>query len=120
MPERTLAEVTVFGLRGVLEEGLAVADEETQAEQVASSLDTIRALAAFALGIDLDEDVLPLLDGETALAFGGIGPTAMPSGSSLRPSDPEAATDTLRRVADRIGSWAAPAPPRCSMASRSR
>ena len=105
MPERTLAEVTVFGLRGVLEEGLAVADEVPEGEEVASSLDTIRALAAFALGIDLDEDVLPLLDGETALAFGGIGPTAMPSGQLLlRPSDPEAATDVLRRVADRIGS----------------
>jgi hypothetical protein len=104
MPEQTLAEVTVFGLRGVLEESLAVADEVPEGEEVTSTLDTIRALAAFALGVDLDEDVLPLLDGETALAFGGIGPTAMPSGQLLlRPSDPEAATDTLQRVADRIG-----------------
>ncbi len=105
MPEQTLAEVTVFGLAGVLEEALAVAGEVPEGEEVTSSLDTIRALAAFALGVDLDEDVLPLLDAEVALAFGGIGPTAMPSGQLLlRPSDPEAATDTLRRVADRIGS----------------
>lgn len=105
MPEQTLAEVTVFGLRGVLEEALAVADEVPEGEEVTSSLDTIRALAAFALGVDLDEDVLPLIDGETALAFGGIGPTAMPSGQLLlRPSDPEAATETLLRVAERIGS----------------
>jgi hypothetical protein len=105
MPERTLAEVTVFGLRGVLEEGLAVADEVPEGEEVTSSLDTIRALAAFALGVDLDEDVLPLLDGETALAFGGIGPTAMPAGQLLlRPSDPDTAMDTLRRIAERIGS----------------
>lgn len=105
MPERTLAEVTVFGLRGVLEEGLAVADEVPEGEEVTSSLDTIRALAALALGVDLDEDVLPLLDGETALAFGGIGPTAMPAGQLLlRPSDPDAAMDTLRRIAERIGS----------------
>ena len=47
---------------------------------------------------------MPLLDGETAIAFGGIGPAAMPSGQLLlRPSDPDAATETLGRVADRIG-----------------
>jgi Protein of unknown function (DUF3352) len=105
MPERTLAEVTVFGLRAALEEGLAVAGEVPEGEEVTSALDTIRALAAFGFGIDLDEDVLPLLEGETALAFGGIGPSAMPSGQLLlRPSDPDAAAETLQRVTDRIGS----------------
>jgi hypothetical protein len=104
MPERTLAEITVFGLRDALEGALTVADEVPEGEEVTSALDTIRALAAFALGVDLDEDVLPLLEGETALAFGGIGPTATPSGQLLlRPPDPAAATDTLRGVADRIG-----------------
>ncbi len=104
MPERTLAEVTVFGLRDILEQGLAVVDEVPEGEEVTSTLDTIRALAAFAFGLDLDEDVMPLLEGETAIAFGGIGPTAMPSGQLLlRPSDPDAATETLGRVADGIG-----------------
>jgi hypothetical protein len=104
MPERTLAEVTAFGLRDALTEGLAVAEEVPAGEEATSALDTIRTLAALALGIDLDEDVLPLLDGEVALAFGGIGPTAMPSGQLLlRPSDPDAATDVLGRIADGIG-----------------
>jgi Protein of unknown function (DUF3352) len=104
MPERTLAELTVFGLRAALEEGLAVAGEVPEGEEVTSALDMIRALAAFALGVDLDADVLPLLDGETAVAIGGIGASGMPSGQLLLlPSDLEAAADTLRRVADRIG-----------------
>ncbi len=105
MPERTLAEVTVFGMRDALEQALAVAGEVPEGEEITSTLDTIRALAAFALGVDLDEDVLPLLEGETAIAFGGIGLGGMPSGQLLlRPPDPEAATDTLGQVADRIGS----------------
>jgi Protein of unknown function (DUF3352) len=105
MPERTLAEVTVFDLRGSLEDALAVAGKVPEGEQVTSALDTVRALAALALGVDLDADVLPLLDGETAVAFGGIGPTAMPSGQLLlRPTDPDAAAEALGRVADRIGS----------------
>ena len=104
MPERTLAEVTVFGLRGALEQGLAVADDVPEGEEVTSALDTVRALAAFAFGVDLDADVLPLLDGETAVAVGGISPDGTPSGQVLlRPSDPDAAADVLGRIADRIG-----------------
>jgi uncharacterized protein DUF3352 len=105
MPEGTLAEVTVFGLRDALEAGLAVAGEVPDGEQVTSALDTLRTLAAFGLGVDLDADVLPLLDGETALAIGGIGPTGLPAGQLLLgPSDPDAAVGVLGRIADRIGS----------------
>jgi Protein of unknown function (DUF3352) len=105
MPERTLAEITVFGLRDTLEEGLAVAGEVPEGEEVTSTLDTLRTLAAFALGVDLDAEVLPLLEGETAVAFGGIGAAGMPSGQLLLlPSDPDAAMGTLGRIADRIGS----------------
>ena len=56
------------------------------------------------LGVDLDADVLPLLDGETALAIGGIGADGMPTGQLLlRPSDSDAAAGVLGRIADRIG-----------------
>jgi hypothetical protein len=104
MPEGTLAEITVFGLRDALEAGLAVAGDVPEGEEVTSALDTLRALAAFALGVDLDADVLPLLDGETALAVGGIGATGMPSGQLLLlPSDPDAGVGVLGRIADRIG-----------------
>ncbi len=105
MPERTVAEITVFGLRSALEAGLAVAGDVPEGEEVTSALDTLRALAAFAFGVDLDADVLPLLDGETALAIGGIGADGMPTGQLLlRPSDSDAAVGVLGRIADRIGS----------------
>ena len=96
MPERTVAEITVFDLRSALEAGLAVAGDVPEGEQVTSALDTLRALAAFALGVDLDADLLPLLDGETALAIGGIGADGMPTGQLLlRPSDSDAAVGVL-------------------------
>ena len=106
MPERTVAEITVFGLRGALEAGLAVAGDVPEGEQVTSALDTLRALAAFALGVDLDADVLPLLDGETALAHrrhrcgrhaDGPAPARVPP-IRMPPSG------VLGRIADRIGS----------------
>ena len=105
MPEGTLAEVTVFDLRGTLEESLAVVEEVPEGEQATSALDTVRALAALALGVDLDAEVLPLLEGETAVALSGIGLDGTPSGQLLlRPPDTDAATGLLQRVADRIGS----------------
>ena len=121
MPERTVAEITVFGLRSALEAGLAVAGDVPEGEEVTSALDTLRALAAFALGVDLDADVLPLLDGETALAIGGIGRTACrrASSCSVPPirTPPSASSD-----GSRIGSApaAAAARPRRSTGSTSR
>jgi hypothetical protein len=61
-------------------------------------LDTVRALAAFALGIDLDADLLPLLDREVAVAITGFDGT-LPSGQVLlRPSDADAAAEALDRL----------------------
>jgi Protein of unknown function (DUF3352) len=105
MPERTLAQVTVFGLRDALTESMAIAEDVPQGGEVTSMLDTVRAIAALALGVDLDEDMMPLMDGETAVAFGGIGLTGQPTIQLLlRPPDPDAASGLLEDVADRIGS----------------
>ena len=122
MPEGTLAEVTVFGLRGALEAGLAVAGEVPEGEEVTSALDTLRALAAFALGVDLDADVLPLLDGETALAIGGIGADGDAIGPAAPPSRPTRTPPSASSDASRIGSApaAAAARPRRSTGSTSR
>jgi hypothetical protein len=61
-------------------------------------LDSARAIAAFALGIDLDSDLLPLLDREVAVAVNGFDGT-LPSGQLLlRPSDPDAAAAALERL----------------------
>ena len=98
MPPDTIAEAVVFGLGQTLEDAEAALGVAPEGEEITSSLDTVRALAAFALGVDLDADILPLLDREVAVAVRGIE-DGLPSGQILlRPSDPAAATDALERV----------------------
>lgn len=98
MPPDTLAEAVVFGLRQTLEDAEAALGATPETQDVASTLDTVRALAAFALGIDLDADLLPLLDREVAVAVGGFDGT-LPSGQVLlRPSDPAAAAAAIDRL----------------------
>lgn len=102
MPESTIAEVVVFGLRAALEDAEAAVGEVPEGEEIASTIDTLRALAAFGLGINLDTDVLPLLDREVAVALGGFSGD-LPTGQLLmRPADPDAAADALDRLADSL------------------
>jgi hypothetical protein len=102
MPESTVAEIVVFGLRQALEDAEAAIGSVPEGEEVAGMLDTLRALAAFGLGIDLDADVLPLFDREVAIAFSGLNGD-LPSGQILlRPTDPEAATASLGRIVDTL------------------
>lgn len=103
MPEGTVAEVVVFGLRQTLEDAEAAAAAAPQGEEVTGAIDTFRALVAFGLGIDLDADVLPLLDREVAVAFTGFR-GELPSGQLLlRPDDPDAAAAALDRITERLG-----------------
>jgi hypothetical protein len=102
MPEDTIAELVVFGLRQTLEDAEAAAGSVPEGEEITSALDTIRALASFGFGIDIDADLLPLLDREVGIAVSGID-GALPSGQILlRPEDPEAAEEGLTRVVDRL------------------
>jgi hypothetical protein len=100
MPEGTLAEMVVFGLRGTLEEAEAAARSAPDGDELGDALDTLRAVAAFGLGIDLDADVLPLLDREVGVAITGFE-AGVPSGLLLlRPDDPAAASESLDRLVD--------------------
>lgn len=102
MPEDTIAEVVVFGLRQTLEDAEAAAATAPEGEQLTSTLDTIRTLAAFGFGIDIDADLLPLLDREVGIAFSGLEGT-LPSGQILlRPEDPAAAEAALARIVERL------------------
>jgi hypothetical protein len=107
MPEDTIAEVVLFGLRQTLEEAEAAVGASPQGEDVASTIDTFRALAAFGLGIDLDNDLLPLFDREVAVAISGFD-GELPSGQLLlRPEDPDAAVAALDRVVASLGALGA-------------
>ena len=102
MPDETLAELVVFGLRQTLEDAETAIANVPEGEELTSSLDTLRAIAAFGLGIDLDADVLPLLDREVAVALTGLE-GGVPSGQLLlRPDDPAAAGEALDRIAERL------------------
>lgn len=102
MPADTVAELVVFGLRQTLEDAETAAASTPEGQELTSAVDTFRALAAFGLGIDLDADVLPLLDREVGLAFGGFA-GELPSGQLLlRPDDPAEAAAALDRIADRL------------------
>jgi hypothetical protein len=102
MPADTVGEAVVFGLRQTLEDVEAMLGAAPEGEEIAGFLSSIRALAAFGLGIDLDADVLPLLDREVGIALTGLD-GELPTGQLLlRPSDPDAAPTLLDRLADRL------------------
>ncbi len=108
MPEDTIAELVIFGLRRTLEDAEAAAAGAPEGEEITQTLDSFRAIAAFGLGIDIDTDLLPLLDREVGVAVSAIDDGGMPRGQILlRPEDPEAAADALTRVADRLAATGA-------------
>ncbi len=103
MPADTQAQLTVFGL------GQSVQALETQlgggegGDAAADMLAQLRALAALGLGINLDQDVLPLFDTETAVAVTGLEEAAPHGQLLLRPSDSAAAEAALGRIRDALG-----------------
>jgi hypothetical protein len=100
MPADTQAAGVVFGLHGLLAEAERGLASQPAAGDIVAALNQLRALAGFGLGINLDQDVLPLLDGETGLSVTGLA-TASPHGQLLvQPADPAAAAATLQRIRD--------------------
>ena len=98
MPTGTQAEAVIFGLRQWLVDAEAQIGEQPGTDQVAQTIAQLRAIVAFGLGLSIDDDLLPLLDRETAIAFGGMNGD-LPSGQLLlRPSDGAAAQQSLDRI----------------------
>lgn len=94
MGPETVVEITIFGLADLLGEVESAAAGTPLGEQLA----TLRIGLAFGFGLDMDADLLPLLDGETAIALDAVsdGP---PSGRLLlRPSDFDAASAAVERI----------------------
>jgi hypothetical protein len=102
MPDDTQAEVVIFGIA----QTLLAAEEQLQDEpamgEAADAINQLRGLAAFGLGINLDDDLLPLFDREAAVAIGGLqgdGPSGL---LLLRPADGDAAQAGLDRMRDQL------------------
>ena len=97
-----LAAAVIFDLPQTLETTEGVLGGSAGGEEVLSLLDTVRALAAFGLGLDLDADLLPLLDREAGVALTDLV-GSLPRGQLiLRPADPQAAEAALDRILDRV------------------
>jgi uncharacterized protein DUF3352 len=102
MPDGTQAELVVFGLAQALHaaEGQLGADSSTAA--IADLVTQLRAVAALGFGINVDEDLLPLFDGEAAIAVGRLANVAPSIQLLLRPSDADAAQGSLDSMVEAL------------------
>lgn len=98
MPVTTQAEVVVFGISQSVQAAEEDLGEAEGGDPVADALAQLRAVAALGLGISVDEDLLPLLDREAALAFTGLEGSAPRGQLLLRPSDADLAEAALARM----------------------
>lgn len=104
LPADTQASVAVFDLQrsiGIAEDGLG---EQPATQGITDTLNQLRALAAFGLGIDLDNDLLALFSAEAAVGVTAVMTDAPHGQLLLRPSDAAAAAATLDHVRNAIGS----------------
>jgi hypothetical protein len=105
MPRTTSAEGVVFGLAQSFADLEGTIANDGALAPAADALNQLRAILALGLGINVDRDLFPLLDGEVAVALEHVGPEGPHGQVLLRPSDPvagEAALDRIRAaLADR-------------------
>ena len=103
LPADTHAMAAIFDVQRAeqtVEEGLA---SQPNAQGIIDTLNQLRALAAFGLGINLDADLLALFSSEAAIGVSDVMTEAPHGQLLLRPSDAAAATASLERVRDAIG-----------------
>ena len=106
MPPDTRAETSFFGL----EQSFTAVSDELKADpslsESADALQQLRTLAALGLGINVDRDLLPLLDGEAAVAMGGSS-GHLQLELLLKPSDPAGAAVSIGRMQEALVSHGA-------------
>ena len=98
MSAETRAEAIAFGLRDRIDDLEQRLSDEGTSGGASDALEQLRALAAIGLGINLDRDLLPLLDGEAAVALQSIDASGPGGQLLLQPTDPAAAQAALDRM----------------------
>jgi hypothetical protein len=98
MPRTTSAEVVLFGAAQTFADLEASMASVGAFAPAVDALNQLRAIASLGLGINLDRDLLPLLDGETALALRSLDTDGPRGQLLLRPSDLAAAQAALDRM----------------------
>ncbi len=98
IPRTAGAQLVVFGASDSLQDLESTLGDEDAFAPAAEALNQLRAIAAIGLGVNVDRDLLPLFDGEAALALGGIDADGPRGQILLRPADPAAAPAALDRM----------------------
>jgi hypothetical protein len=88
----------VFGLAQSLADLEATIGDDAALAPAADALNQLRAIAALGLGINVDRDLLPLLDGEAAVALNEVGSEGPHGQLLLRPGDAGAGKAALERI----------------------
>ena len=98
MPRTTSAEVILFGAARSFEDLEASLEGETAFAPAMDALNQLRGIAALGLGINFNRDLLPLFDGEGAVALQSLDADGFHGQLLLRPSDAAAAQAALDRM----------------------
>ena len=102
MPRTTSAEVGIFGLQQSLVDLEGAIGGNSFLAPALDLLNQLRLIAGVGLGIGVDRDLLPLFDGEAAVALLELDPVAPHGVLLLRPSDPVTAQAALDRMRDAL------------------
>ncbi len=103
LPAETQVSAAVFDVQRAAQAAEDALGNQPEAQGIIDTLNQLRALAAFGLGIDLDNDLLALFSSEAAVGVSDVLTDAPHGQLLLRPSDVTAATATLEHVRDAIG-----------------
>jgi Protein of unknown function (DUF3352) len=98
MPRTTSAEGVVFGLAQSFADLEATIANDGALATAADALNQLRVIAALGLGVNVDRDLFPLLDGEVAVALEHVAPDGPHGQVLLRPGDPAAGEAALERI----------------------
>jgi hypothetical protein len=95
MPPDTVASAVLVGIR-------QVAEGAGSGSPLGDGVALARAAAALVLGMNLDRDLLPLFDRESAVAVSDLAGPVPRLQVLVRPSDPHAAIATLEAAVERL------------------
>lgn len=103
LPADTQASAAIFDLHRTAQAAEDAVAGQPEAQDIIDTLNQLRALAAFGLGIDLDNDLLALFSSQAGIGVSDVMTDARHGQLLVRPSDATAAAATLDRLRDAIG-----------------